>query len=95
MDLDLLDEQLNRDDQSVDIRCVQRNGKKYITTVEGIMGDNEYLKSIAKDLRKLLNVSCSLGNNGVLTLSGNNHESIIKYLKDKHKIENVKVNNVT
>jgi translation initiation factor 1 (eIF-1/SUI1) len=93
MDLELLDEQLKRDDQSVDIRSVQRNGKKYITTIEGLSHDENTLKDISKDLRKLLNTSCSVSD-GIIKLAGNDHTSIIKYLKTKHNVSKVRVNSI-
>jgi translation initiation factor 1 (eIF-1/SUI1) len=94
MDLELLDEQLNRDDQSIDIRSVQRNGKKYITTIEGLGNDVDMLKTVSKDLRKLLNTSCAVSDGNIIKLAGNDHDSIIKYLKKNHNILKVRVNSI-
>jgi translation initiation factor 1 (eIF-1/SUI1) len=91
MDLELLDSQL--EDHYVDIRSVQRNGRKYITTIEGLSTDQEVLKNSAKELRKLLNVSCSVDNT-ILKLSGQDHQTIIRYLKDKHSITRIRVNGI-
>lgn len=91
MDLDLLDEHL--ENVFIDIRSVQRNGKKHITTVEGLALTPEQLKEAARDLRKLLNTSCSVDDNN-LKMSGNDHTTIINYLKKKFNYTKFRINGV-
>lgn len=85
----------------VDIYVKQRNGKKCITSIYGLGEDNELLKSYSKDLRKLINCSCSIDNDEeankcFLKLSGKDTEKICRYLLDNLKIkkENIKVHGV-
>lgn len=85
-------------DEIVDIFVKQRNGKKCITSIYGLGEDNELLKSYSKDLRKLINCSCSIDNDEesnkcFLKLSGKDTEKVCKYLLEKLKIkkENIRV----
>lgn len=91
MDLDLLDEHF--ENVLIDIRSVQRNGRKHITTVEGLKLNSEQMKEAAKDLRKLLNTSCSVDED-VLKMSGNDHNTIISYLKKKFNYTKFRINGV-
>ena len=85
-------------DEIVDIFVKQRNGKKCITSIYGLGEDNELLKSYSKDLRKLINCSCSIDEDeeskkSFLKLSGKDTEKVCKYLIEKLKIkkENIRV----
>lgn len=91
MDLDLLDEHF--DNVFIDIRSVQRNGKKHITTVEGLQLNQEQLKESAKELRKILNTACSVENEN-LKMSGNDHTTLINYLKKKFNYTKFRINGV-
>ena len=85
-------------DEIVDIYVKQRNGKKCITSIYGLGEDNELLKSYSKDLRKLINCSCSIDEDeenkrSFLKLSCKDTEKVCKYLIEKLKVkqENIRV----
>lgn len=93
MDLDLLEQQLQLEDHYIDIRTMQRNGRKYITIIEGLSTDIELLKQYAKELRKLLNSSCSV--DGImLKLSGSDCITITNYIKKKLPFVKIRINGI-
>tara|TARA_B110000971_G_C19599662_1_gene315559 strand:- start:36 stop:311 length:276 start_codon:yes stop_codon:yes gene_type:complete len=74
------------DRSQVDIYVKQRNGRKCITTVQGLGNDKDELKSIAKDLRKKMSCSGSIGNDDgqlFLKFSGKDTDTIVDYLIKK------------
>lgn len=86
------------DEKIVDIYIKQRNGKKCITTIQGLGNEINLLKSYSKDLRKTIACSCSIDSdetsgNYFLKMSGKDTEKICKYLIDNLKIkkENIKI----
>lgn len=91
MDLDLLEQQFKLEDQYIDIRSIQRNGRKYITIIEGLSTDIELLKKTAKDLRKLLNSSCSI-DGLTLKLSGCDFITITDYIKKNFPLIKIRIN---
>jgi translation initiation factor 1 len=77
----------NTASESIDIHVKQRNGRKRITTVEGLGNDKDNLKSISKELRKKMSCSGSVNSNDdgeyFIKFSGKNTAVIIQYLMEK------------
>ena len=75
----------------IDIYVQQRNVRKRIITIEGLGNDKDVLKNYAKQLRKILNCSCSVDsnaeNNYFLKMSGKDLDEIKKFLTEKLNID--------
>jgi translation initiation factor SUI1 len=82
----------NIDPSYVDIYIQQRNARKRIITIEGLVNDKNILKKYAKDLRKILNCSCSVDKKKeediyFLKMSSKDLSVIKQYLIDKINID--------
>ena len=71
----------------VHLRLQQRNGRKCITIIEGLVENEEFsLKTLSKSLRKLLNCSASIivdtknEDKKIIQLSGDKRDDVKKYL---------------
>ena len=80
----------------VHLRCQQRNGKKCLTTVQGLSSDLE-LKKILKAFKKTFNCNGAIVTDQelgeVIQLTGDQRDGIRKYLveKDITEAENITV----
>lgn len=74
----------------IDIYIQQRNARKRIITIEGLVNDKDILKKYAKALRKILNCSCSVDKKDediyFLKLSSKDLDVIKQFLIDKLNI---------
>ena len=95
MDLDNLDKNIAFDDNDlvnnkVYIKYIKRNGKKCITTIEGLENDLD-IKKITKSLKKIFfcNGSIKKDNNeeDVIQLSGDQRDNVKEFLVDQEIIK--------
>ncbi len=77
--------------EKIHLRCQQRNGRKCITTVQGLSTDLE-LKKILKRFKKTFNCNGAMVNDkelgDIIQLSGDQREGIRKFLVDNEISEN-------
>jgi translation initiation factor 1 len=73
-------------DEKIHLRCQQRNGRKCITTVQGLSSELE-LKKIVKQFKKSFNCNGAIVTDKdlgeVIQLSGDQREGVKKFLVDK------------
>jgi translation initiation factor 1 len=71
----------------VDIRVKQRNGRKCVTTIEGLPQDIKIIKRLVKDLKKKINVGGSIEQDEdlgyVIQLQGKETAALVNYLTEK------------
>ena len=71
--------------EKIHLRCQQRNGRKCITTVQGLSSDLE-LKKILRHFKKTFSCNGALVNDkelgDIMQLSGDQREGIKKFLVD-------------
>ncbi len=69
--------------QFIDIRVKQRNARKSVTTVEGLLNflpEDVELKAIAKKFRKKFNCSATVMDKSVIQLQGDHRKEIKKLI---------------
>ena len=85
---------------SIEIYVKQRNGRKCITTVEGLGNDKDKLKNISKQLRKKMSCSGTVDKNKetgkmFLKFSGQDINTIVNYLvKINYSKEDIRIHGV-
>ena len=76
----------NGSDEKIHLRCQQRNGRKCITTVQGLSSELE-LKKIVKQFKKTFNCNGAIVTDSelgeVIQLSGDQREGVKKFLVDR------------
>lgn len=81
----------NLEKSYIDIYIQQRNARKRIITIQGLENDKDLLKKYSKDLRKILNCSCSVDKTDdgdyFLKLSSKDITLIQKYLIESLNID--------
>ena len=88
---DIKDKDQNEINEQIDIYIKQRNGRKCITIIQGLINDKDLLKSYAKAFRKLLSCSCTVDTDKesgdyFLKLSGKESDKIVTYLVNNLQI---------
>jgi translation initiation factor 1 len=80
--------------EKVHLRCQQRNGRKCITTVQGLSTDLE-LKKILRRFKKTFNCNGAMVNDkelgDILQLSGDQREGVRKFLVDNEIYTNTEI----
>ena len=70
----------------ISLRITKRNAKKCVTSIVGLQGDSESLKTICKDLKRKLHCQGSITNDEefgtVIDLTGDQRSGIVQYLVD-------------
>jgi translation initiation factor 1 len=80
--------------EKVHLRCQQRNGRKCITTVQGLSTDLE-LKKILRNFKKKFSCNGAMVNDkelgDILQLSGDQREGVRKFLVDNEIYSNIEI----
>ncbi|RKP10547.1 translation initiation factor SUI1, partial [Thamnocephalis sphaerospora] len=71
------------------IRVKQRNGRKCVTTIEGLPQDLRIIKRLVKDLKKSISVGGSIEQDDdvgyVIQLQGKNTTALVNHLVENYK----------